>query len=62
MTPHDQAVHLGALLLAGRAAQLDLLDDQGATIRSFHWSLLRLHDAPAVLAQAEWKCGNAVHR
>ncbi|MES2444112.1 MAG: hypothetical protein V4574_14890 [Pseudomonadota bacterium] len=55
-------VRLAALMLAGRAVQLDLLDEAGATIRSYHWTLARLHDAPAVLGLAEWKCGNAVNR
>lgn len=62
MTPEDQLRSMGDRLLAGRLAQLDLLDDQGAVIRSYHFDLVRLHDAPPVLAQAEWKCGDAVNR
>lgn len=62
MAAREDAPRLGALLLAGNAVQLDLLDEQGLIIRSFHWDVHRLHDAPGVLAQAEWKCGNAVNR
>ena len=62
MTPEQDMARLAALLLAGRAAQLDLLDEQGVVVRSYHFDLRRLHDAPLVLAQAEWKCGDAVNR
>ncbi|MES2444111.1 MAG: hypothetical protein V4574_14885 [Pseudomonadota bacterium] len=53
---------LAALLAAARVVRLDLLDERGALIEAFHWDLPLLHEAPRVLAIADWKCGDAVNR
>ncbi|MES2444113.1 MAG: hypothetical protein V4574_14895 [Pseudomonadota bacterium] len=55
-----QGPQFATLLIPASSTQLDLLDADGAIVRSFHWDVRSLRRVTPLLDRVDWKCGGAI--